>query len=158
MLTKFAAALVATSLIASSAFAAQSWGNSGSMPAAQTSQTENPSKPAPRHKAVKLAKHRSTHVHKQRERQGPRQEPGGAPRWRRQNGEALLKSKIRLPAIRNEHPVAVRTEARIVRTGLRLAGGPTRLARKPDFSRPAAHNNEKRGIREAGATPASSNF
>jgi hypothetical protein len=49
----------------------------------------------------------------------------------------------------------VRTEARIVRTGLRLAGGPARLARKPDFK---AHNNEKRGIREAAATPASSNF
>jgi hypothetical protein len=64
MLTKFAAALVATSLIASSAFAAQSSGNSGSMPAAQTSQTENPSKPATKHEAVKVAKHRSTHAHK----------------------------------------------------------------------------------------------
>jgi hypothetical protein len=64
MLTKFAAALVATSLIASSAFAAQSSGNSGSMPAAQTRQTENPSKSTTRHKAVEVAKHRSTHVHK----------------------------------------------------------------------------------------------
>jgi hypothetical protein len=64
MLTKFAAALVATSLIASSAFATQSSGNSGSMPAAHTSQTENPSKSATRHKAVNVAKHRSTHVHK----------------------------------------------------------------------------------------------
>jgi hypothetical protein len=64
MLTKFAAALVATSLIASSAFAAQSSSNSGSMPAAQTNQTENFSKPATKHKAVKVAKHRSTHAHK----------------------------------------------------------------------------------------------
>ena len=39
MLTKFAAALVATGLIASSALATQSTGNSNSTPAAQTSQT-----------------------------------------------------------------------------------------------------------------------
>lgn len=64
MLTKFAAALVATSLIASSAFAAQSSGNSGSMPAAQTSQTANPSKTATTHKVVKVAKHRSAHARK----------------------------------------------------------------------------------------------
>ena len=64
MLTKFAAALVATSLIASSAFAAQSSGYAGSPPATQTSQTANPSKPATMHKAVKVAKHRSTHVRK----------------------------------------------------------------------------------------------
>ena len=63
MLTKFAAALVATSLIASSAFAAQSSGNSGSTPTAQINQTENFSKPATKHKAV-VAKHRSTHAHK----------------------------------------------------------------------------------------------
>ena len=56
MLTKFAAALVATSLITSSAFAA------GSIPPAQTSQTANTSKPATMHKAVKVAKHRSTHM------------------------------------------------------------------------------------------------
>jgi hypothetical protein len=56
MLTKFAAALVATSLIASSAFAA------GSIPPAQSSQTANPSKPATTHKAVKVARHRSTRV------------------------------------------------------------------------------------------------
>ena len=64
MLTKFAAALVATSLIASSAFAAQSSGNAGSTPPAQTSQTTNSSKPATTHKVVKVAKHRSTHVRK----------------------------------------------------------------------------------------------
>ena len=64
MLTKFAAALVAASLIASSAFAAQSSGNSGSMPAVQTSQTANPSKGATPHKTFKVAKHRSTHARK----------------------------------------------------------------------------------------------
>jgi hypothetical protein len=64
MLTKFAAALVATSLIASSAFAAQSPGNSGSMPGAETSQTANPSNRAATHKVVKVAKHRSTHARK----------------------------------------------------------------------------------------------
>jgi hypothetical protein len=64
MLSKFAAALVATSLIASSAFAAQSSGNSGSMPAAQTSQTAKSTKTATTHKTVKVAKHRSTHARK----------------------------------------------------------------------------------------------
>jgi hypothetical protein len=64
MLSKFAAALVATSLIASSAFAAQPSGNSGSMPAAQTSQTAKSTKTATTHKTVKVAKHRSTHARK----------------------------------------------------------------------------------------------
>jgi hypothetical protein len=64
MLTKFTAALVATSLIASAAFAAQSPGNSGSMPAAQASQPANPTKTATTHKTVKVAKHRSTHARK----------------------------------------------------------------------------------------------
>jgi hypothetical protein len=64
MLTKFGAALVATSLIASSAFAGQSSGNSGSMPAAQTSQTVKSTKTATSHKTVKVAKHRSTHARK----------------------------------------------------------------------------------------------
>ena len=35
----------------------------------------------------------------------------------------MPKRKLRLPAIRNMHPIAVRTEARIVRTGLRPTGG-----------------------------------
>jgi hypothetical protein len=64
MLTKFAAALLATGLIASSALAWQSSGNSGSMPAAQTSQTAKPGKTATTHKRVKLAQHRSTHARK----------------------------------------------------------------------------------------------
>jgi hypothetical protein len=64
MLTKFAAALLATSLIASSAHAAQSSGNSSSMPAAQTNQTVKPGKGATTHKTVRVAKHRSTHGHK----------------------------------------------------------------------------------------------
>ena len=64
MLTKFAAALLATGLIASSAHAAQSSGNSSSMPAAQTSQTVKPNKGATTHKTVRVARHRSTHGHK----------------------------------------------------------------------------------------------
>jgi hypothetical protein len=64
MLTKFAAALLATSLIASSALAAQSPGNSGSMPGAETSQTAKPAKTATTHKAVKMTKHRSTRARK----------------------------------------------------------------------------------------------
>ena len=75
MLTKFAAALLATSLVASSALAAQSSGTSSSTPAAQTSQTANPAKTnnpakanpgktATTHKAVKMSKHQSTHVRK----------------------------------------------------------------------------------------------
>jgi hypothetical protein len=64
MLTKFAAALLATSLIASSALAAQSSGNSGSMPAARTTQTAKPGKSGTTHRAIKVAKHRSTHARK----------------------------------------------------------------------------------------------
>jgi hypothetical protein len=63
MLTKFAAALVATSLIASSALAAQSSGNSSSTPGAETSQTAKPGKTATTHKTVKVAKHCSRHAH-----------------------------------------------------------------------------------------------
>jgi hypothetical protein len=65
-------------------------------------------------------------------------------------------------------PQRLRTEARIVRTGLRLSTGSSRSIRKPDLkhdlekpspafrkdhaqrSRPAANKNEQRGIREAG--------
>jgi len=64
MLTTFAAALLATSLIASSAHAAQSSGNSSSMPPAQTNQTVKPSRGATMHKTVRVAKHHSTHGHK----------------------------------------------------------------------------------------------
>ena len=69
MLTKFAAALLATSLVAGSALAAQPSGTSGSLPATQTSQSANPAKTnagktATTHKAVKMAKHRSAHVRK----------------------------------------------------------------------------------------------
>ena len=38
-----------------------------------------------------------------------------------------------LPATRNMHPTTVRTEARVVRTGLRMFGGAHRPARKPDL-------------------------
>jgi len=72
MLTKFAAALIATSLVASSALAAQSLGTSGATPAAQTGQMANPAnvgktnagKSATTHKAVKAAKHQPAHVRK----------------------------------------------------------------------------------------------
>ena len=53
------------------------------------------------------------------------------------------RNRARLPAIRNMHPTMVRTEARIVSTGLRMRDGESRPVRKPDFSRPAAHKNEK---------------
>jgi hypothetical protein len=69
MLTKFAAALIATSLVAGSAFAAQPSGNSGATPAAQTTQTAShvetkATKTATTHKAVKTAKNRSAHARK----------------------------------------------------------------------------------------------
>jgi len=69
MLPKFAAALIATSLVASSALGAQSPGPSGATPAAQTGQTANPvktnlGKSATTHKAVKAAKHQPAHVRK----------------------------------------------------------------------------------------------
>ena len=59
MLTKFAAALLATSLIAGSAIAAQPLGNTGSTPAAQT---QAPSAPAATmNKAGKTVKHTARH-------------------------------------------------------------------------------------------------
>jgi hypothetical protein len=59
MLTKFAAALLATSLIAGSAIAAQPSGNTGSTPAAQT---QAPSAPAATmNKAGKTVKHTARH-------------------------------------------------------------------------------------------------
>jgi hypothetical protein len=57
MLTKFAAALLATSLIAGSAIAAQPSGNTGSTPAAQT---QTPSA-ATMNKAGKTVKHTARH-------------------------------------------------------------------------------------------------
>jgi hypothetical protein len=64
MLTKFASALLATSLVASSALAAQSSGNSGPMPAVQTGQSTNPAKTATTNKTVKTVNNRSTHARK----------------------------------------------------------------------------------------------
>jgi hypothetical protein len=59
MLTKFAAALLATSLIAGSAIAAQPSGNTGSTPAPQT---QTPSAPAATmNKAGKTVKHTARH-------------------------------------------------------------------------------------------------
>ena len=59
MLTKFAAALLATSLIAGSAIAAQPSGNTGATPAAQT---QAPSAPAATmNKAGKTVKHAARH-------------------------------------------------------------------------------------------------
>jgi hypothetical protein len=108
MLTKFAAALVATSLIASSAFATQSSGNSGSMPAAHTSQTENPSKSATRHKAVNVAKHRSTHVHKhfasgKNHGKSRMERHGGIRRWQK---HIRLASPKRRSTLKEQDPIA----------------------------------------------------
>jgi Ni/Co efflux regulator RcnB len=64
MLTKFCAALLATSLVAGSALAAQPSGNSDSMHAAQTTQAANPAKTATTHKTLKTAKRQSTRGHK----------------------------------------------------------------------------------------------
>lgn len=74
MLTKFAAALIATSLLAGSAFAAQPSGNSGSGLSAQTGQTADAtktqttkthaSKTATTHETAKTAKNRSMRARK----------------------------------------------------------------------------------------------
>jgi hypothetical protein len=68
MLTKFAAALIATSLVAGSALAAQPLGDSGSAPANQTAQTASLARTSATgtvtaHKAVKTAKSRHTRKH-----------------------------------------------------------------------------------------------
>jgi hypothetical protein len=61
MLTKFAAALLATSLIAGSAFAAQSSGTPAANAAAPAVQTQTPSTPAATTKPGKTVKHTARH-------------------------------------------------------------------------------------------------
>ena len=63
MLTKFAAALLATSLIAGSAIAAQPLGNTSPTPATQTQAPSAPSAPAATmNKAGKTVKHTVKHA------------------------------------------------------------------------------------------------
>jgi hypothetical protein len=68
MLTKFAAALLATSLIAGSAFAAEPAGKTGSNSGMPAAQTQAPAKPAATTntsgKTVKHARQHRTHVRK----------------------------------------------------------------------------------------------
>jgi uncharacterized protein YdeI (BOF family) len=58
MLRKFAAALIASSLLAAPAFAAQSSGSAGATPAAPAAQTQQPANP------TKTIKHARRHIHK----------------------------------------------------------------------------------------------
>ena len=139
MLRKFAAALVATTLIAGPAFAQS---------------TELPARRRRSGGADRSGRANSVHAGDQAGRQDGEERPSTRPSMSASMSRASTKSRAiasgascqagkthqagvaksdeavrnraRLPAIRNMHPTKVRTEARIVRTGLRARRKPSR--------------------------------